>query len=124
MGKEAILEKVIQAQREIIQGYYLRLASHHEPTIRVEHMLAWLQDDMETIRMENLNLDAMQILSQSVKGEREQLIEALGLLLKSPENGSGCPMCDNGKLRNPNKQHWDDCEWNNAQLLYNRLANR
>lgn len=29
----------------------------------------------------------------------------------------GCPMCDYGKLRNPEKEHWDDCAWNNAKKL-------
>ena len=25
--------------------------------------------------------------------------------------GNDCPMCDSGKLRNPNKEHWDTCAY-------------
>lgn len=71
--KVVLLEKVVQAQREIIQGYYIRLASHPEPTVKCEDILAWLENDMQTIRMENLGLEALQILSQ--KPERISLSE-------------------------------------------------
>jgi hypothetical protein len=52
----------------------------------------------------------------------EELVEAIRLLLLSPSNGCGCPMCDFGKLRNPEKEHWHDCEWNNAKKLLERLT--
>lgn len=37
-----------------------------------------------------------------------ELIEVIKRLLAEPY---GCPMCDSGKLRNPEKQHWDDCPY-------------
>lgn len=43
------------------------------------------------------------------------LLNALGSLLGED---SECPMCDRGKLRNPKKEHWDDCGWGNAQKVY------
>ena len=43
------------------------------------------------------------------------LLNALGDLLSGD---SGCPMCDSGKLRNPEKEHWDDCKWHNALKVY------
>lgn len=45
----------------------------------------------------------------------EELLSAVRMLL---EDGSGCPMCDSGKLRNLDKEHWDDCNWNNARNIY------
>ena len=34
------------------------------------------------------------------------LLDALRLIMLEPH---GCPMCDSGKLRNPDSQHWDAC---------------
>jgi hypothetical protein len=57
--------------------------------------------------------DALKQLIENLLIERDVLINALDGLLNKNE-GCGCPMCDNGKLRDPNKDHWDDCVWNNA----------
>lgn len=43
------------------------------------------------------------------------LLNALEDLLSGD---SGCPMCDYGVLRNPNKDHWDTCKWSNALKIY------
>lgn len=34
---------------------------------------------------------------------------AMHALREIKANPSGCPMCDSGKLRDPNKTHWDTC---------------
>lgn len=38
--------------------------------------------------------------------ERAALWAALKAILDEPH---GCPMCDSGKLRNPDKEHFDEC---------------
>lgn len=38
--------------------------------------------------------------------ERDTLKQRLEAVLANPD---GCPMCDGGRLRNANKEHWDDC---------------
>lgn len=50
-----------------------------------------------------------------------QLLNALDWLLNHNE-GHGCPMCDNGELRNPEKEHWDNCIWNNASKIYKKYT--
>jgi len=42
------------------------------------------------------------------------LSNALQGLLDEPY---GCPMCDSGRLRNPAKEHWDDCPYAIARAL-------
>lgn len=51
--------------------------------------------------------------------KNKELLKALDGLINS-NYGIGCPMCDNGKLRNNEKQHWDDCNWNNASRVYEK----
>jgi hypothetical protein len=36
-------------------------------------------------------------------------MEAVEIIKKLLTEPYGCPMCDSGKLRSPEKQHWDDC---------------
>ena len=55
--------EIIQAQREIIQGYYLRIG--HSPSITVEDIMQMLEADMQHIRQETLLLDAENILDKS-----------------------------------------------------------
>lgn len=38
--------------------------------------------------------------------ERDRLTKVVKALLASPD---GCPFCDSGKLRNPEKPHSDNC---------------
>ena len=45
---------------------------------------------------------------------RRALADALQGLLDEPY---GCPMCDSGRLRNPAKEHWDDCPYAIAVAL-------
>jgi hypothetical protein len=61
--------------------------------------------------------EAVKQLLENQLIERDRLLNALDGLLNKNE-GSGCPMCDNGKLRNAGKEHWDDCVWNNARVEY------
>lgn len=46
-----------------------------------------------------------------------ELETVLGLILKEPY---GCPMCDSGKLRNPEKEHWDACGFAAARRVLQR----
>lgn len=48
------------------------------------------------------------------------LLNALNDLLSGD---LGCPMCDNGKLRNPDKEHWDNCKWENARKIFDHFKN-
>ncbi len=54
-----------------------------------------------------------------VSERNEELLKALNLLLNS-EYSSGCPMCDSGILRNPEKKHWDDCNWDIARKIHEK----
>ena len=49
--------------------------------------------------------------------ETNNLINALKGILTEPH---GCPMCDSGKLRDPNKKHWPDCPFLIATSLLNK----
>ena len=53
--------EIIQAQREIIQGYYNRIF-FQKPDI--ETIMQWLESDLQTIRMDNIVLDAETIIKQ------------------------------------------------------------
>jgi len=41
----------------------------------------------------------------------ERVLQLLDVIeaAKAMRKGKDCPMCDNGKLRNPDKEHWDTC---------------
>jgi len=52
--------EVIQAQREIIQGYYNRIVMQ-QPDL--ETIIQWLEDDLQTIRIDNIVLDAENIIN-------------------------------------------------------------
>ena len=52
---------VTNAQREIIQGYYIRI-SKERPSI--EEILNWLEDDLQEIRMDDLVNEAESIISE------------------------------------------------------------
>ncbi len=53
--------EIIQAQREIIQGYYIRIATQ-QPDI--ETIMQWLEADLQTIRMDSIVLDAENIINR------------------------------------------------------------
>lgn len=63
-------------------------------------------------------------LVNNALNEKDELLEALNSLLNPDlerySQTTGCPMCDNGVLRNPQKEHWDNCNWNNARIIYER----
>lgn len=46
-----------------------------------------------------------------------KLRKAIEGLLNEPY---GCPMCDSGKLRSPDKSHWDDCPFKIATDILNK----
>jgi|ERR1035437_467670 hypothetical protein len=60
--------------------------------------------------------------------KKEEVLEALNSLLNTDlekySQTTGCPMCDNGVLRNPEKEHWENCNWNNARIIYERILNK
>lgn len=51
--------------------------------------------------------------------ESAELKNILTAILKDPH---GCPMCDSGKLRNPEKQHWPDCPFYQAENILKGTA--
>ena len=52
--------EIIQAQREIIQGYYNRIVMQ-QPDL--ETIIQWLEDELQTIRMDGIVLDAENIIN-------------------------------------------------------------
>ena len=56
--------EIIQAQREIIQGYYNRIVMQ-QPDI--ETIIQWLEDDLQTIQMDDILLDAENIINTPKK---------------------------------------------------------
>jgi hypothetical protein len=54
-------EEIIQAQREIIQGYYITIGRN--PEITVEDIMQMLESDLQTIRMNTIVLDAENIIN-------------------------------------------------------------
>ncbi len=61
----------------------------------------------------------------TAKKQIEELLAVLNSLLNPDLNKysqkDGCPMCDYGVLRDKNKQHWDNCNWNNARSIYEQI---
>jgi hypothetical protein len=55
----------------------------------------------------------------ALQSQLSEMAEALDKVVNS--DNYDCPMCDSGKLRNPSKEHWDDCAWNNARTLLSTL---
>ena len=53
--------EIIKAQREIIQGYYIKIGSN--PSISVEDIMQMLESDLQYIREETLLLDAENIIN-------------------------------------------------------------
>lgn len=51
----------------------------------------------------------------------DDAVEALKLILAEPY---GCPMCDSGKLRDPQKEHWPECGYPRARAVVERAASR
>jgi hypothetical protein len=47
-----------------------------------------------------------------LREENERLRAAVRGIFANPQ---GCPMCDAGVLRNPDKGHWDDCPYEIAR---------
>lgn len=60
--------------------------------------------------------DILWLLSRVGELETEiaALREAAGLILSEPH---GCPMCDSGTLRSPDKEHWDTCGFAKVHAL-------
>ena len=97
------------------------------------HQMNTLDRDNSKLRQEHYVLKGVydfaktliqkeQEYTATMKAEwQREIIDVLGKLLSGD---SGCPMCDNGVLRDNTKQHWDDCVWNNARLLYNKYLNK
>lgn len=49
-----------------------------------------------------------------LKAQRDELLAALKAV---SETGDDCPMCDRGRLRNPQKTHCPECPFGRAQAV-------
>jgi hypothetical protein len=54
-------EDIIKAQIEIIQSYYIRIVMQQP---ELETIIQWLEDDLQTIGMENTLLTAKKIIKR------------------------------------------------------------
>tara|TARA_R110000787_G_scaffold279312_1_gene389392 strand:- start:194 stop:496 length:303 start_codon:yes stop_codon:yes gene_type:complete len=90
-------EEVIKAQRSIIQGYYNRIVMQ-QPDL--ETIIGWLESDLQTIRMDNILLDAEKIINEYDPHEASQVkcdncnhkwvaVRPLGI------DKLECPKCEN-----------------------------
>jgi hypothetical protein len=61
--------EIIQAQKEIVQGYYNRIVMQRPD---IETIIQWLEDDLQTIRMDDLVLDAENIINETYGGQDEK----------------------------------------------------
>jgi len=82
------------------------------------------QMDADTQRMKELEAGTAAWDIESRRADRAEarvaeLEGALALILFDPY---GCPMCDSGKLRNPDKEHWPECGFAMAKSLLARSA--
>ena len=50
--------------------------------------------------------------------------DLLAALKAVTETGDDCPMCDRGRLRNPEKTHWPECPFGRAQALIATVEGR
>lgn len=57
----------------------------------------------------------------SLARERAELLAALKAV---SETGDDCPMCDRGRLRNPEKSHWPECPFGRAQVVIAKAEGR
>lgn len=51
--------------------------------------------------------------------QRDELLAVLKAVSKTDDD---CPMCDRGRLRNPQKTHWPECPFGRAQALIDKVA--
>lgn len=49
--------------------------------------------------------------------QRDELLAALKAVAQTDDD---CPLCDRGRLRNPQKQHWPECPFGRAQAVIAR----
>lgn len=56
-------------------------------------------------------------LNQTRARQAEQSRDALRSALEAVLAGKDCPMCDSGRLRDPNKSHWPECAFNRARAV-------
>lgn len=56
----------------------------------------------------------LDVATKPLHAKIEKLQEAIVMILAEPH---GCPMCDSGKLRSPNKPHWTTCGFGRAHAL-------
>lgn len=83
----------------------------HDPLLQADNDRR-NNEEIAKLRAENKHLleelVGMQAWSVKQGSEIQLLREAILAILANPQ---GCPMCDAGVLRNPNKSHWDDCPY-------------
>lgn len=75
-----------------------------DPLVRAED---WLEAGLPPV-------DITKRLLRDLVTEVRDLRASLQLILAEPH---GCPMCDSGKLRDPDKEHWDRCGFAKAAAL-------
>ena len=65
-------------------------------------------------------------LSRDENAANARLIAAapdlLAALKAVSETGDDCPMCDRGRLRNPQKTHWPECPFSLAQAVITKAT--
>ena len=67
----------------------------------IERLRAELERALETIKGQN----------ESYSIQFKEFLDACAAIAGILAEPYGCPMCDSGKLRNPEKSHWPDCPY-------------
>lgn len=88
--------KVLQAQQEIVQGYYSRISMQKPDN---DTILNWLEDDLQTLRMDDVVLDAEKIINAPIDPHEVSNVKCdtcnYGWLAVRPEGLTKleCPNC-------------------------------
>lgn len=53
--------------------------------------------------------------------QRDELLSALKAVAKTDDD---CPLCDRGRLRNPEKTHWPECPFGHALAVIAKVEAR
>ena len=83
----------------------------------IDYQLKQLGYNPDTLELRGLALIRALKENVELKQQNDAIMSALYNILS---NDGGCPMCDNGQLRNVEKEHFDNCFWNNARLVYEK----
>jgi len=109
---DAAISKAIQDKRDRLKPAMQHFINggnvNGQFDIALKKLMRWV---------EKKTIESIESVLTAEADKAAALVEALENILTNPSDS--CPMCDSGKLRNPNKGHWRDCKFEIAKQALN-----